>query len=250
MIFRQLFEESSSTYTYLLACPDTMQTVLIDPVLETVERDLEILQNLGLKLTATLETHIHADHITGATKLNAITDSKIIGPAMDNLSCRHASVREGEAFRIGNIELHPLHTPGHTENHHAYFIESPSHSLVLTGDCLLIDGCGRTDFQGGNAKTLYQSVHEKIFNLPDDTLVYPGHDYAQRFVSSVGQEKQRNPRLKQGKTCAEFVTLMKELKLPHPAKMEYAVPGNEQCGRCPDNLPPGMAPLCEVHDQG
>lgn len=250
MIFRQLFEKTSSTYTYLIACPDSKQTVLIDPVLETVDRDLEVLRKLGLELTTTIETHIHADHITGATKLHALTNCKIAGPAMDDLPCRHISLREGEAFRFGHIEIHPIYTPGHTAHHHAYLIDSPLNSIVFTGDSLLIDACGRTDFQDGNAKQLYESVHQKLFSLADDTLVYPGHDYQQHFVSSIKQEKQRNPRLGQGKTCEDFVALMGELKLPHPRKMEFAVPGNQQCGRCPDNLPEGMERLCEIHDQG
>ena len=246
MIFRQLFEETSSTYTYLISCPDSGETVLVDPVLETVERDLELIQSLGLRLSATLETHIHADHITGAIKLNALSDCSIAGPAMDELSCRHIHVREGEPFRIGNIELQPLHTPGHTNNHHAYLIESPVHTLVLTGDSLMIESCGRTDFQGGDASILYESVHKKLFTLSDDTLVYPGHDYAHRFVSSIRQEKQCNPRLGMNKSCDEFVLIMKNLKLPQPKKMEYAVPGNEQCGRCPDNMPQDMERLCEI----
>ena len=250
MIFRQLFEKTSSTYTYLLACPDSKQTVLIDPVLETVDRDLEILRSLGLELTATIETHIHADHITGATKLNALTDCKIAGPAMDDLPCRHINLREGETFRIGSVELHPLYTPGHTAHHHAYLIDSPLQSAVFTGDSLLIDACGRTDFQEGDSALLYESIHQKLFSLADDTLVYPGHDYQQHFVSTIKQEKQRNPRLGQGQTCEDFVVIMRDLKLPHPQKMEFAVPGNQQCGRCPDNLPEGMKRLCEVRDQG
>ncbi len=250
MVFRQLFESSSSTYTYLLGCSDTGETILIDPVLETADRDLEVLRDMGLKLTATLETHIHADHITGATKLNALTGCAIAGPAMDELPCRDIEVREGEPFRVGHLELHPLYTPGHTDTHHVYLIETSVCKIVFSGDCLLIEGCGRTDFQAGDAATLYRSIHGKLFTLPEDSLVYPGHDYVGCSVTTVGQEKRRNPRLGQSKTQEEFVVIMEGLKLPYPHKMEFAVPGNQQCGKCPDNLPPDVKRLCEVHDQG
>ena len=250
MIFRQLFETSSSTYTYLLGCSDSGRALLVDPVLETVDRDLAVLQDTGLMLVATLETHVHADHITGAIKLSALTGCKMAGPAMDKLPCRDINVSEGESFCVGNLELHPLYTPGHTDTHHAYLIETPVCKIVFSGDCLLIEGCGRTDFQAGDAATLYRSIHDKLFTLPEDSLVYPGHDYAGRSVTTVGQEKRRNPRLGQSRTQAEFVAIMQHLKLPYPAKMAVAVPGNEQCGKCPDNLPADMVRLCELHDQG
>lgn len=250
MFFKQLFEESSSTYTYLLACTETGAAALIDPVIETVERDLDVMRDAGLTLGYTIETHIHADHITGAVKLRALTDCRIAGAAGDNLSCRDIGLREGEPFRVGNITLHPLFTPGHTDTHHAYLIDDGVRKMVFSGDALLIDGCGRTDFQSGDAGVLYDSIHEKLFSLPGDTLVYPGHDYEGRAVSTVGQEKRRNPRLGAGRSREEFVALMRDLKLPYPRKIDYALPGNEQCGQCPDNLPPGMARLCEPHDQG
>lgn len=250
MIFRQLFEKTSCTYTYLLGCPDSGEVILIDPVLETVERDLGVLREMGLKLSATLETHIHADHITGAVKLRALTDCKIAGAAMDNLPCRDIGIREGDVFHVGRLMLQPKYTPGHTDTHHAFLIETPVHTILFSGDSLLVDGCGRTDFQSGDAAVLYDSIHEKLFVLPDDTLVYPAHDYAERSVTTIGQERRRNPRLGGGKTKQEFVDTMIGLELPHPSKMEYAVPGNEQCGQCPDNLPPDMVKLCEVHDQG
>ncbi len=250
MLFRQLFEETSSTYTYLLACPDTGESVLIDPVIESTDRDLEVLRELGLTLSYTLETHIHADHITGAVKLRALTDCKVAGPAMDDLPCRDIGVREGEPFRVGNVEVHPLFTPGHTDTHHAFLLDTAIHKIVFSGDALLIDACGRTDFQSGDSATLYDSVHDKLFTLPDDALVYPAHDYTGRFLTTVGQEKRRNPRLGNHRNKQEFVRIMRELDLPVPTKMEYAVPGNERCGQCPDNLPPGMRKSCEVHDQG
>lgn len=250
MLFRQLFEPESYTYTYLLGCPQTGETLLIDPVLETAERDLEALRQLGRTLTCVLETHIHADHVTGACKLRALSGCRIAGPAMDELPCRDVGVREGEALRLGSLALEPLFTPGHTATHHAYRLRGPAGDLLFTGDALLIDACGRTDFQGGDAAALYRSVRDKLFTLPDDTLVYPAHDYAGRFVSTVAQEKARNPRLGGGRGEAEFVAEMNALQLPHPAKMDYAVPGNERCGECPEEMPAARRHLCAPHDQG
>ena len=250
MLFRQLFEKTSSTYTYLIACPDTGESVLIDPVLETADRDLEALRALGVKLTYTLETHIHADHLSGALRLRAITDCKAAGPAMENLACRDVGVREGEVFRVGNLELHPLFTPGHTDSHHAFLIEGAAHRIVFSGDALLIEACGRTDFQSGDAGVLYDSIHDKLFSLPEDTLVYPCHDYEGRALTTVGQEKRRNPRLGGGRSREEFVDIMANLRLPFPRKMEYAVRGNELCGQCPDDLPSDMRRLCDPHEQG
>lgn len=230
MIFRQLFETISSAYTYLIACERTREAVLIDPVLETVDRDLALLDELGLTLKCTAETHIHADHVTGAARLRQETGSKAAVPERSAADHVDLAVREGEAIEIGDLELRPLYTPGHTDDHHAYLLRSSDGLRVFTGDALMIDGCGRTDFQNGDAATLYRSVHEKIFALPDDTLVYPGHDYQQRRVSSVGQEKARNPRLGCGKTLDEFVAIMNGLNLPRPRKMDVAVPANRECG--------------------
>ena len=249
MIFKQLFEPNSSSYTYLLGCRNTGQAVLIDPVLETVERDQRVIQALGLKLAYCVETHIHADHLTGARKLKYLLGSKIAGPALDNIACRDAGLREGEPFRVGTIEIHPLFTPGHTDTHHAYLLDNVMHTLLFTGDALLIDGCGRTDFQSGDPGMLYESIHRKFFTLPDETLVYPGHDYHQRQISTIGQEKNRNPRIS-GKTAQEFVTLMQNLHLPYPRKMEFAVPGNLQCGECPPNVPEEFKEPCEISEQG
>ena len=246
MIFRQLYDESSSTYTYLLACPDTRQAILIDPVLEMVDRDLSVLRELQLSLYATVETHIHADHITGAVKLKALSDCKIAGPALDNLSCRDIQIKEGEDFKFGHIALQPLYTPGHTDAHHAFLLDNNISQCVFTGDALLIDACGRTDFQSGDAETLYKSIHEKLFRLPEETLVYPGHDYEQRFISSIAQEKRRNPRLGNNRDKDSFIELMNALDLEPPKKMDYAVPANMQCGTCPDNMPEELKKFCET----
>jgi sulfur dioxygenase len=230
MIFRQLFEPVSSTYTYLIACDETREAVLVDPVLETVERDVVLLDELGLTLKYTVETHIHADHVTGAARLREATGSKAAVPEKSAAAHVDLSVREGEPIRFGGLQLEPLHTPGHTDDHHAYLLRRTGAWRVFTGDALMIDGCGRTDFQGGDAATLYASVHSKIFSLPDETLVYPGHDYQQRFVSSVAQERARNPRLGGGRSVDEFVAIMAGLNLPRPMKMDVAVPANRECG--------------------
>ena len=226
MIFRQLFEPISSTYTYLLGCERTGEALLIDPVLPMWERDLAAVSALGLRLAFTLETHVHADHITGAMRLRRETGSRVLYPAHDRFECADGFIEEGRPFEMGSVRLEGLHTPGHTDDHFAYRMGE----RVFTGDALLIDGCGRTDFQNGDAATLYHSVHNKLFTLPDDTLVYPGHDYQQRRVSSIGQEKARNPRLGGGKTLDEFVAIMEALDLPHPKMMDIAVPANRECG--------------------
>ena len=231
MIFRQLFEPQSSAYTYLIGCGDSGEAALIDPVLETVDRDVALLAELGLKLRYTIETHIHADHVTGASALKQRTGCKAAVP--ERSMARHVdmAVRDGEPIRIGSLELQPLYTPGHTDDHFAYHLSGPDAPRVFTGDTLLIDGCGRTDFQNGDAAALYRSVHGRLFTLADETLVYPGHDYQQRRVSSIGQERDRNPRLGGGKTLDEFVGIMAALDLPRPKKMDVAVPANRECGQ-------------------
>jgi sulfur dioxygenase len=239
MIFRQLFEPISSTYTYLLGCEETRQALLIDPAMPAWERDLQAIRDLGLKLAFTLDTHVHADHISSARTLKRETGSRIATSAFDRLQCSDIALEDGRPFRMDSIELTPLHTPGHTDGHLSFSLDD----RVFTGDALLIDGCGRTDFQNGDATTLYRSVHERLFSLPDETLVYPAHDYQGRRVSSIGQEKTRNPRLT-GKSLEEFVMLMAELRLPYPTFIDYAVPGNRQCGMCPADLPEHLQEYC------
>jgi glyoxylase-like metal-dependent hydrolase (beta-lactamase superfamily II) len=240
MIFRQLFEPVSSTYTYLLGCEETGQAVLIDPVINAIERDQAELFRLGLTLAYTVETHIHADHITAALTLKNTVGSKIAAPAFDRLPCADVGIEEGVLFKLGSIELQPLHTPGHTAGHFSYRVGES----LFSGDALLIDGCGRTDFQNGDADVLYASVTEKLFALPDDTLVYPAHDYKGRRVSSVAQEKKRNPRLGEQRCRREFQQIMANLNLPYPTFIDYAVPGNQQCGVCPDDLPNALQKYC------
>ncbi|VWX36564.1 Zn-dependent hydrolase [Limnobacter sp. 130] len=241
MIFKQLFEPVSSTYTYLLGCEQTGQAVLIDPVVSAIDRDLAVVNELGLTLAYTLDTHIHADHITAALELKKKVGSKIAAPAFDRLPCTDHGIEEDRQFLIGSIEIQPLHTPGHTDGHFSYRLGE----RVFTGDALLIDGCGRTDFQNGDAPTLYKSVREKLFSLPEDTLVYPGHDYQNRRVSSIAQEKSRNPRLGEQKTLEEFIEIMGKLNLPYPKFIDYAVPGNRLCGVCPSHLPEELEKYCQ-----
>ncbi len=241
MIFRQLFEPLSSTYTYLLGCPDTGAALLIDPVVNAIERDLALIAQLGLTLRLTVDTHIHADHITGAKHLKEQVGSRIAAPAMERLPCADIGVEEGRPVELGSLHLEPLHTPGHTASHFAYVCGQ----RVFTGDALLIDGCGRTDFQGGDAHVLYRSVHDKLFTLPPDQLVHPAHDYQGRRVSTIAQERARNPRLGGERSAEDFARLMAELKLPYPKFIDHAVPGNLQCGVCPTNLPDEMRAYCE-----
>lgn len=241
MIFRQLFEPLSSTYTYLFGCEETGQAILVDPVVPTMDRDLALLHELQLTLAMTVETHVHADHITSALQLREKTGCQIAFPAQDQLPCADVHVEDRSPLHLGSIELLPLFTPGHTDDHYSYKADG----RVLTGDCLLIDGCGRTDFQNGDSAVLYRTITGTLFQLPDDTLVYPGHDYQGRHVSSIAQEKARNPRVGGDRTEQEFIDLMAALDLPYPKFIDYAVPGNKLCGECPDDLPEKMAEYCE-----
>ncbi len=241
MIFRQLYEPLSSTYTYLLGCEETGEAVLIDPVVPTIDRDLAEIAQLGLKLAYTLDTHIHADHITAALQLKKRVGSRIASPAIDNLPCTDIGIEEGIPFVVGNLQLEPIHTPGHTDGHFAYLLGD----RLFTGDALLIDGCGRTDFQNGSADDLFHSVREKLFALPDDTLVYPAHDYHDRRVSTIAQEKKRNPRLNEAIALAQFKEIMAGLNLPYPKFIDHAVPGNRQCGECPTDLADNLSKYCE-----
>jgi len=240
MIFRQLFEPISSTYTYVLGCTDTGEAILIDPVVNAMDRDLQLLRDLGLRLAVTLDTHIHADHITAAQELKKRSGSRIAAPAFDRLPCVDIGMEEDRPLQLGSISVRGLHTPGHTDGHFAYAVGE----RVFTGDALLIDGCGRTDFQNGDADSLYRSVTQKLFALADETLVYPAHDYSGRRVSSIAQEKARNPRLGAGKSLTEFRQIMATLNLPYPKFIDHAVPGNRACGVCPGGLPDELQKYC------
>ncbi len=221
MLFKQLFDPTSCTYTYLLADTESRQAVLIDPVREQLDRDLAVLREHDLKLAWVLDTHVHADHVTGANALRAATGAQTAVGDGCNASGFDHQLNDGDELRFGNEVLRIIATPGHTHGSISY----QWRDRVFTGDALLIGGCGRTDFQAGDADTLYFSITEKLFSLADETLVYPGHDYNGRRVSSVGEEKALNPRLA-GKNKDEFVAIMNGLVLPKPRLIDIAVPAN------------------------
>lgn len=227
MLFRQLLDSETGTYTYLIADLTTKEAVLVDPVIEQVDRDVKWLKELGLTLKFCLETHIHADHITGTSKLRELTGCESIVPDNAHAACANRFVKDGEVLRVGEIEILAIATPGHTDSHMAYLVNG---TQVLTGDALLIRGCGRTDFQSGDAGTLYDRVTQRLFTLPNETLVYPGHDYRGNTVSTIGEEKQWNPRFV-GRNREQFIEFMNNLDLPNPKKIAEAVPANERCGR-------------------
>ncbi|MBW4444622.1 MAG: FAD-dependent oxidoreductase [Plectolyngbya sp. WJT66-NPBG17] len=229
LIFRQLFDLESCTYTYLIADARSRQAILVDPVLEQLDRDLQMLRELGLALKYCIETHVHADHITGAGRLRSRTGCQIIVPEGAPVEGADYKIAHAEILRLGAVEMIAIATPGHTDSHMAYLVNE---TQLLTGDALFIRGCGRTDFQGGAAESLYDTVTEKLFSFPDETLVYPGHDYQGRTVSTIGEEKRWNLRFAQ-RERSEFVELMTALKLPYPKKMRQAVPANEACGMVP-----------------
>lgn len=226
MLFRQFFDQDSCTYTYLIADTKIKQAVLIDPVIEQVDRDLNFIQQLDLKLIYCLETHIHADHITGTGKLRELTGCQAVLPENARISCADRCIQDGEVLQMGDVKIQAIATPGHTDGHMAYLINN---THLLTGDSLLFRGCGRTDFQGGDAGVMYDSITQQLFTLPDETLVYPGHDYKGHTVSTIGEEKQWNLRLA-GKNRDQFIQLMNHLNLPNPKKMMEAVPANQRCG--------------------
>lgn len=231
MLFRQLFDTETSTYSYLLADEDTREAVLIDPVKEQVERDLRLVAELGLELCHTLETHVHADHITGASEIRQRLGTRSVVAAEGGASCGDVHVRDGDRVRFGRHALVVRTTPGHTDGCLSFVLDDDEHPMVFTGDTLLIRGCGRTDFQQGDPHRLYRSVHDKLFTLPPNTLVYPGHDYQGRTASSIAEELQHNPRLGGGKSEQEFVAIMSNLRLAQPKQIDVAVPANLECGR-------------------
>ncbi|MBF2098194.1 MAG: MBL fold metallo-hydrolase [Gloeomargaritaceae cyanobacterium C42_A2020_066] len=233
MLFRQLFDPETSTYTYLIADPVAGLAALIDPVLEQVDRDLSLLRELGLALHYSLETHVHADHITSADRLRRQTGCETVVPAGASVACSDRFLQDGDTLTVGTVSIQAIATPGHTDCHMAYWVNG---THVFTGDSLLIRGCGRTDFQSGDAAQLYASVTERLFTLPDTTWVYPGHDYRGFTVSTVAEEKRWNPRFA-GRSRQRFVEFMQQLNLPDPKKIAEAVPANQQCGRVATPIP-------------
>ncbi len=234
MLFRQLFDPASSTYTYLLADEDSREAVILDPVIEQIDRDAELLRELELRLAYALDTHVHADHVTALGSLRDRLGCQTVISERAGVGVADLLVKEGDRITFGRHALEVRETPGHTSGCLTYV--TADHAMAFTGDALLIRGSGRTDFQQGDARMLYQSVHQKIFTLPDTTAVYPGHDYKGRTMSTVGEEKRYNPRLGGGKSVEEFVAIMASLQLAYPKKMDVALPANLHCG-----VPRGLA---------
>lgn len=225
----QLFDPASSTYTYILFDVDTREALLIDPVDEQLQRDLASLRELGLKLVWTVETHAHADHITSAGLLAEHTGARTAAPAGCGIGGAAVQLKHGDSLPFGTQAVQVLHTPGHTAGSVSYLWESGGRRHVFTGDTLLINGCGRTDFQSGSAEAMFHSLTQVLFALPDDTVVWPGHDYQGRTHSTIGAERSGNARVA-GKTLDQFVQIMEGLNLPRPRRMDEAVPANLASG--------------------
>ncbi len=231
MIFRQLFEPESSTYTYILGDPTTNDGLIIDPVKETSARDLEQIKELGLNLRWILETHVHADHITGSHIIKqAHPNAQTALSAHSNLDCADRLINDNEEIDFGGFHLKCYTTPGHTNSCMSYFFPR-GYGMVFSGDTLLIRACGRTDFQEGDPKKLFHSVKEKLFTLPQSTLVFPAHDYNGVTNSTIAEEREHNPRLRDGITIEEFTEIMNHLDLAQPKKINIAVPANLKCGQ-------------------
>ena len=244
LIFRQLFDSVSSTYTYLLADPRTKEAVLIDPVFEHVRRDGALVEELGLKLVATLDTHVHADHVTGSWMLKQRTGSMIALGKEGGAEGADRYLAHGDRVMFGSRFLQVRATPGHTNGCLSFVLDNESHAF--TGDCLLIRGCGRTDFQQGSPHAMFASIKSQLFTLPDQCLLYPAHDYRGLTVTSVAEERRFNPRLGGALSESDFAGYMNNLNLPHPKKMDAAVPANLKCGRLEGDVPagdPDWAPL-------
>jgi sulfur dioxygenase len=225
MLLRQLFDQETFTFTYLVADPKTGRALLIDPVREQLERDLRLLRELELKLDYVLETHVHADHVTSAATIAELTGATTAASEL-GAACAMQHLKDGDLIVIGEIALRAFATPGHTRDSMSFY--TAGH--VFTGDALFIRGTGRTDFQSGDSGELYDSITHKLFRLPDETWVWPGHDYHGHSLSTIGEERRLNPRLA-GKSRDEFCALMRELKLAAPKKIQIAVPANLACGR-------------------
>jgi sulfur dioxygenase len=230
MLFRQLFHAETGTYTYLLGCDATREALLIDPVIDNIHHYLQLLRELNLTLVVAVDTHVHADHITALGALREQTSCSSMMGEPARAACISKSFSDGDVIRFGRLSIKALYTPGHTDDSYSFVFKAAHELWVFTGDTLLIRGSGRTDFQNGNARHQYQSIFEKLLTLPDNTRVYPAHDYKGWMVSSIGEERQHNPRL-QVKDENAYVALMANLKLANPKWMDVAVPANLACGQ-------------------
>ena len=251
MIFRQLYDHQSSTYTYLLADAKTREGLLIDPVFEHFERDRALVRELELHLVYTLETHVHADHVTAAWRFAQALGSRIVLSRRSGAEGADLYVDHGDVVRTGGVALHVRATPGHTDGCVTYV--TADSRMAFTGDALLIRSAGRTDFQQGDPHTLYRSITEQIFTLPDDCLLYPAHDYSGRTVTTVGEEKRWNPRVGGAANEGDFVGYMRNLGLPHPKQLDVAVPANLLCGKPAAALPveaPAWGPVMHTFAGG
>jgi glyoxylase-like metal-dependent hydrolase (beta-lactamase superfamily II)/rhodanese-related sulfurtransferase len=236
LIFRQMFDPASSTYTYLLA--EDGYAVLIDPVFEQVRRDGALVEELGLQLVATLDTHVHADHVTGAWLLKQRLGSSIAVSKASGAEGADRYLADGDRISFGMRSLGVRATPGHTQGCVTYVLDGEE--MAFTGDCLLIRGCGRTDFQGGDPGEMYRSVRERIFSLPETCPLYPAHDYRGLTATSVAEERRYNPRLGGGLSESDFSLTMKNLRLAHPKQIDVAVPANMKCG-----FVEGLSPMAD-----
>jgi len=225
MIFKQIFDTKSSTYTYIIASAKGREAVIIDPVLENVDEYIQLLNELDLKLVKVIDTHIHADHVTGATKLKQATNCITLMGEHTPADTVEIKVKDNELIKIDGLKIKSLYTPGHTSDSYSFLLDN----YLFSGDTLLINGTGRTDFQNGSSKDAYNSLFNNILKLPEETLVYPGHDYNGKFSSTIGNEKKFNPRL-QVKSVDEYVEIMSNLNLSKPEMMDSNVSKNIQLG--------------------
>ena len=225
MIFKQLFDTKSSTYTYIISSGQGREALIIDPVIENVDDYLDILRILDLKLVKVIDTHIHADHITGASKLKQATSCITLMGEHTPAETVEIKVKDEELIKLDQLEIKALYTPGHTSDSYSFLMDK----YLFSGDTLLINGTGRTDFQNGNAKDAYNSLFNKLLKLPDETLLYPAHDYKGETVSTIGKEKKFNPRL-QVRNAEEYVEIMKNLNLKKPEEINFNIASNLKLG--------------------
>ena len=225
MIFRQLFDHQSSTYTYLISSGKGREALIIDPVIENVQKYINLLKELNLKLVKVIDTHIHADHVTGASKLKDITNCSTIMGEHSPAETVEIKVKDDELIYLDNLKIKAMYTPGHTSDSYSFLMNN----YLFSGDTLLINGTGRTDFQNGNAKDSYNSIFNKLLKLPEETLLYPAHDYKGEKVSTIGKEKKQNPRL-QVSSVDEYIDIMNNLNLKKPVKIESNVSKNIKLG--------------------
>lgn len=229
MIFRQLFDPDSSTYTYIIGSESTGDAIIIDPVFEQHARDTALLRELNLRVRYTIDTHVHADHVTGAWLMKQTFGADIVLAGNYDASHVDITLKDGMVLAFGDNAVRALATPGHTGG--CFTFVTADESMAFTGDCLLIRGAGRTDFQAGDVHAMWRSIQEKIFQLPDNCLLYPGHDYMGRTVSTVAEEKRFNPRIGGDAREEDFAGYMKNLNLPHPRQLDIAVPANMKSGK-------------------